>query len=47
MKRVEKTVKFENEDKEVDIYVVRPTHEVIKRADRYKAKTWNQCIRKL
>ena len=45
MKRVEKTVKFENEDKEVDIYVVRPTHEVIKRADRYKAKTWNQCIR--
>lgn len=27
-----------------DYYVVRPTSETIKNADRYRAKTWNQCI---
>jgi hypothetical protein len=28
----------------VKIYVVRPTNITIKNADRYRAKTWNQCI---
>ena len=45
MNRVHKTVEFEGTKVKVDIYVRKPSHEVIKRADRYKAKTWNQCIR--
>lgn len=32
------------EDKIVKIYVVRPNNNTIKNADRYRAKTWNQCI---
>lgn len=28
----------------VEIYVVRPNNNTIKNADRYRAKTWNQCI---
>lgn len=32
------------EDKIVKIYVTRPNNNTIKNADRYRAKTWNQCI---
>lgn len=31
-------------DKTVKIYVTRPNNNTIKNADRYRAKTWNQCI---
>jgi hypothetical protein len=49
MKDQKKTVKVEvtKEDdskQEVTIYVVRPTNNTIKNADRYRAKTWNQCV---
>jgi hypothetical protein len=30
--------------KEIEIYIQRPTNEVIKLADRYKSKIWNQAI---
>lgn len=45
--KTEVTVEIENENgekSEVKIYVVRPTNNSIKGADRYRAKTWNQCI---
>lgn len=45
MNKVSKTVEFADSDKKIDIYVTRPNHDIIKRADRQKAKTWNQCIR--
>ena len=45
MNRIHKTVELEEGKAKVDIYVKKPSHEVIKRSDRYKAKTWNQCIR--
>jgi len=32
------------ETKEVEIYVSRPNNDVIKLAERYKSKIWNQCI---
>lgn len=32
------------ETKEVEIYVQRPNNDVIKLAERYKSKVWNQCI---
>lgn len=41
------TVSRQKEDgsiEEVKIYVVRPNNNTIKNADRYRAKTWNQCI---
>lgn len=41
------TVKVFNDDgstKDINIYVVRPSNNTIKNADRYRAKTWNQCI---
>lgn len=49
MKDIKKnvTVKIAQEDgsiKEVNIYVSRPSNNTIKNADRYRAKTWNQCI---
>ena len=49
MKDQKKTVKVEvtKEDgskQEVTIYVIRPTNNTIKNADRYRAKTWNQCV---
>lgn len=31
-------------EKVVKIYVVRPNNNTVKNADRYRAKTWNQCI---
>lgn len=44
-KEVEVKISQENgEDKVVKIYVVRPNNNTIKNADRYRAKTWNQCI---
>lgn len=44
-KEVEVKVSQESgEDKVVKIYVVRPNNNTIKNADRYRAKTWNQCI---
>ena len=45
MNRIHKTVELEEGKAKVDIYVKKTSHEVIKRSDRYKAKTWNQCIR--
>lgn len=49
MKDQKKTVdvEFVKEDGSKDtvsIYVVRPSNSTIKNADRYRAKTWNQCI---
>lgn len=32
------------ETKEIEIYVQRPNNDVIKLAERYKSKVWNQCI---
>jgi hypothetical protein len=37
-------VKEDGSKHNVSIYVVRPTNNSIKNADRYRAKTWNQCI---
>jgi hypothetical protein len=47
MSKKEVDVKITKEDgseKTVKIYVVRPNNNTIKNADRYRAKTWNQCI---
>lgn len=49
MKDQKKTVEVEivNQDgskEKISIYVVRPSNATIKNADRYRAKTWNQCI---
>lgn len=44
-KEVEVKIKQDdNSEKVVKIYVVRPNNNTIKNADRYRAKTWNQCI---
>lgn len=46
-KRKEVEVKVENnsgEEQVVSIYVIKPTNFIIKNADRYKAKIWNQCL---
>ena len=40
--KIEKTVKMD--DKEVEIYVIKPTNNTVKQADRHKSKTWNQAI---
>lgn len=37
-------VNVNGEDKEVEIYVQKPNNEVLKMAERYKSKIWNQCI---
>lgn len=38
-------VKFSDKDKApVKIYVEKPNNEVVKGADRYRAKAWNECI---
>jgi len=40
-------VTIENEDgstKEVEIYVSKPINTVVKGADRYRAKAWNECV---
>jgi len=39
-----KVVKEDGSEKIVKIYVTRPNNNTIKNADRYRAKTWNQCI---
>ena len=40
--KIEKTVKMD--DKEIEIYVIKPTNNTVKHADRHKSKTWNQAI---
>ena len=45
MKKYEKTVTIEETGKEVDIYVLKPNNDVITKADMYRAKMWNRCIR--
>ena len=38
-------VKFEDEGKaSIKIYVEKPNYDVVKRADRCRAKAWNECI---
>jgi len=37
-------VNNDDSKQKVTIYVVRPTNNTIKNADRYRAKSWNQCI---
>ena len=32
------------DDKEIEIYVIKPTNNTVKHADRHKSKTWNQAI---
>lgn len=41
--KLEKSVELEN-GKTVDIYVVRPTNQVSKRAEIYESKVWNEAI---
>ena len=43
-KELEVKIREGETEKIVKIYVVRPTNNTIKNADRYRAKTWNQCI---
>lgn len=38
------TINKDGETKEIEIYVQRPTNDIVKLADRYKSKIWNQCI---
>ena len=38
------SVNVDGEIKEVEIYVQKPNNEVLKMAERYKSKVWNQCI---
>jgi len=39
------TVKDENDvETEVKFYITRPGNDVIKRADRYRARMWNECV---
>lgn len=41
----ELTVEFNDKEKTpLKIYVEKPNNEVVKGADRYKAKAWNECI---
>ena len=44
MSNQEKEVTLENGDK-VNIYVVKPSNQVISQADIHRAKRWNECIR--
>jgi len=45
-KKVESKVEVgEGDDKkEVDIYVYQPNNDVLKRAERYKSRTWNEAV---
>jgi hypothetical protein len=44
-KKKEVEVKFEDKEKApIKIYVEKPNNDVVKRADRCKAKAWNECI---
>jgi hypothetical protein len=44
-KRKEVEVKFEDKGKaSIKIYVEKPNNDVVKRADRCRAKAWNECI---
>ena len=44
-KRKEVEVKFEDKEKaSIKIYVEKPNNDVVKRADRCRAKAWNECI---
>ena len=43
MSRKDVTVKLED-GREVKIYVTSPTAKTVQRADRYRAKTWTECI---
>lgn len=44
-KKKEVEVKFEDKSKApIKIYVEKPNNDVVKRADRCKAKAWNECI---
>lgn len=44
-KEIEVEIKKNDDSTEkVKIFVTRPTNSTIKNADRYRAKTWNQCI---
>ena len=44
-KRKEVEVKFADKEKAtIKIYVEKPNNDVVKRADRCKAKAWNECI---
>ena len=45
MKKYEKTVTVEETGEEVDIYVLKPNNDIITKADMYRAKMWNKCIR--
>ena len=45
MKKYEKTVKIEETGEEVDMYVLKPNNDIITKADMYRAKMWNKCIR--
>lgn len=38
------TINDNGEIKEIEIYVKRPNNDIIKMAERYKSKVWNQCI---
>ena len=38
------SVNVNGEIKEVEIYVQKPSNEVLKMAERYRSKVWNQCI---
>lgn len=38
------TINRDGEVQEIDIYVQRPSNDVIKLAERYKSKVWNECI---
>jgi len=47
IKREDVEVKFINdEDKEevIDIYVIKPGNSIAKKADRYRARMWNECV---
>lgn len=39
-----KITQNDNSEKTVKIYVTRPNNNIVKNADRHRAKTWNQCI---
>lgn len=38
------TVTRDGETKEIEFYIQRPNNDVVKLAERYKSKVWNQCL---
>ena len=44
MSNQEQEVTLDNGDK-VTIYVVKPSNEIISKADIHRARRWNECIR--